>query len=117
MRSDARNAQARPLLHRHFFRQRSNLVDGNHSKLSGRSERAIGLHSVTPYRTAHPFGGNACAQLVHLASAVAMRNHARVRHTVTKGILSLLNIPRIYPGGGNANSNFTRPWNRVWHFA
>src|SRR5262249_13048145 len=42
MRSDAGNAQACPLLHRNFFRQRGNL-ERYHGKLGGRSEWAIGL--------------------------------------------------------------------------
>jgi hypothetical protein len=80
VRRDTRYAKTGALIDRRAFRQMSDLIQGHHCKLRGRTKRTIRLGSITPYGTAHPFGGNASAKLIYAASAVAMRNHTRIRH-------------------------------------
>jgi hypothetical protein len=85
VRRDTGNAKTSALLHRHAFRQTSDLIHGHNGKLRRRAKRAIRLGSVTPHGTAHPFRRNPSAKLIHAPSAIAMRNHTRIRHAVAKG--------------------------------
>src|ERR1700740_3137367 len=117
VRRDTGNAKTSALLHRHAFRQTSDLLHGHHGKLRRRAKRAIRLGSVTPHRTTHPFRRNASAKLIHAPSAIAMLNHTRIRHAVAKGVLALLDISGTDARGSNANANFSGRRNRVRHFA
>jgi hypothetical protein len=105
------------VLHRNILGQGSNLVHRNRRKLGGCSKWTIGVGSVTPNWTAHPLGGNSNANLIHKASAITMRNHARIRHAVRERVLPLLDVAWVDTGGGDANANFSRPWDGVRHFA
>src|SRR5579863_1106957 len=117
MRRDTGYAKAGALFHRHAFRQTGNVIHGHHRKLSSRAKRTIRLCPVAPHRAAHPLRGNAGAQLIHAAGAVAMRNYTRIRHAVAKGILALLGITRVDARGSNANANFSGSRNRIRHLA
>src|SRR5215813_312865 len=117
MSSDARNTQARPLFHRYSLRQRSNVVDRKNRKLRGRTKWTIRLSSVTPHWAVHPVRGHARPYLVHMAGTIAMRNHARIRHSDTKRVLPFLHVARVNARRSHPNANFSSRWNRVRHFA
>src|SRR5271155_1400016 len=54
---------------------------------------------------------------MHAPGTITVRNHARIRHAVAKGVLALLDIAGIDARGSNANTNFSGRWSRVRHLA
>src|SRR5580704_1305819 len=117
MSRDAGYAQACPLIRSHVRGQGSDMIERDHGKLCSCAERPIGLCAVTPHRTADPFGRHTLADLIDMPCAIAMRNHARVSHTVAKGILTLFDISGVYTRGCDPNADLASLRTRVGHFA
>jgi hypothetical protein len=74
------------------------LLDWDYSELCGGTEGAVGLCSITPHGTSQPLGRNTFSDSIDTPGAIAVRDDARIRHTVTKRILALLDVARVYPG-------------------
>src|SRR3954452_15149606 len=110
---DAGDSQTGALLPRHTLGQASDLLDRNDRKLGRRAKRAIGLSSVAPHRLPQPLGRNTGTDLIHLSCAITMRNDTRIGHSVTKGVLTLLDIAWVEARGRHPQAHFSRTGMRV----
>jgi hypothetical protein len=100
----ARDAKTCTLIHTHVFGKRHGLLDGDHRELRSRTERAIRLRSVAPYGPSEPIPRNPIADSIHMTSAITMWYDSRIRHTIGKRVLALLNVAWIDSGGRDVNS-------------
>jgi hypothetical protein len=82
------------------------LIDWDYGELCGGTEGAVGLCSVTPHRTSQPLGRNTISDLIDTSGPIAVRDDARIRHAVTKRVLALLDVARVYSGCSDPNTNF-----------
>jgi hypothetical protein len=93
------------------------VIQRDHRKLRRGAEWAIGLCAVAPYCTPDPVGRHAFADLVHAPCAIAMRNDPRIRHAETEGVLTLLDIARVYAGGRDPIADLAGCRSRIRHLA
>ena len=99
--------------------------DAGTTVYSGRAERPVRLRAVAPDASADPVGGHAFSDEVDVSRTVAVRDHARIRHAVAEGGLSLLDVAGIDAGRGDHSSTARRfadalvAWgcreDRTWH--
>src|SRR5271156_4139981 len=91
------------------------MIQRDHGELRRRTERAIGLRSVTPHAPTEPFRRYAVADLIHLPGAIAVRNDAWIWHAVPEGILTLLDVARVYPRGHHPDAHLAGCGTRIGH--
>jgi hypothetical protein len=117
MRRDAGYPETRALFHRDVLREKSDVIQRDHREFRGGTERAVRLCSVTPHAPTDPFRGNVVTDTIDLASTIAVRDHAWIRHAVAESVLPLLNVAGVNARGGDANADFAgaRCW--IGHIA
>src|SRR6516164_6257858 len=107
VRRDTWYPKASALVRRHVLRKRSHMIQRHDRKFRGGAERAIRLRAIAPYRPTDPVRRHTFTDLIHASGAVAMRNDPRIRHAQAEGVLTLLDIARIYARRCNPNADFT----------
>jgi hypothetical protein len=114
---DAGDPKTGTLLCGHTIRQRNDLRNRDHRVFRGSAEWTIRSGAVTPHAAVKPVRRHAVADSVDVASAIAVRDDARVRHAVAECVLSFLDVAEIDPGGGDPNPDLARTWSGVRHYA
>ena len=117
VRRDSRDAKACALLETHFIRERCRVCHRDDRILGGRTERTIGLRTVAPHTAAEALSATPSPTRSMMSRAVAVWNDTRIRHSVAKSILALLDVAGIDSRGDNPDAHFARSGHRIGHVA
>ena len=90
MGRDSRNAEAGALLERRVLRQGHDERERHNGEFGRCPEWTIRLRTVAPHAAAQPVRWNPVAEEIHVSRAIAVRDHAWIRHAVAEEVLPLL---------------------------
>ena len=117
MRGDSWNAEARALLEGNAIGKTDGLPRRHCRVLRRRAEGTVRLRAEAPHPFADARRVDARAHRVDLARAVALRNHARIRHGRAQPSLPLLDLARVHARCPQPDAHVTGSRLRIRHLA
>src|SRR4051812_10763742 len=117
MGRDPGDAQTGTELIADLIRERDGLTGRHDRELRGSAESPVRLGAIHPDALADATTLDTIADSVDDASAVAMGNHARVRHAIPHPVAPLLRVARVDGRERHADPDLPPPRNRVGHLA